>query len=77
MPQHYADAICVPLVHEGTTLGAIHVYLEKGRFKQTDFDVAIPLANILTVALVRARREDDAARSSRSAWPTRPPSPTS
>jgi len=55
--QHYADAICVPLVHEGTTLGAIHLYLEKGRFKQTDFDVTIPLANILTVALVRARRE--------------------
>lgn len=54
---HYADAICVPLVHEATTLGAIHVYLEKGRFRQGDFDVAIPLANILTVALVRARRE--------------------
>jgi two-component system response regulator HydG len=55
--QHYADAICVPLVHNGTTLGAMHVYLEKGRFKQSDFDIAIPLANILTVALVRARRE--------------------
>jgi Nif-specific regulatory protein len=55
--QHYADAICVPLVHEATTLGAMHVYLEKGRFRQTDFDVAIPLANILTVALARARHE--------------------
>src|SRR5262245_3542757 len=55
--QHYADAICVPLIHEATTLGAIHVYLEKGSFRQADFDVTIPLANILTVALVRARRE--------------------
>jgi two-component system, NtrC family, response regulator HydG len=55
--QHYADAICVPLVHDGTTLGAMHVYLEKGRFRQVDFEVAIPLANIMTVALVRARRE--------------------
>jgi two-component system, NtrC family, response regulator HydG len=55
--QHYADAICVPLVHEGTTLGALHVYLEQGRFRQIDFEVALPLANILTVALVRARRE--------------------
>lgn len=55
--QHYADAICVPLVHEGSTLGAIHVYLEEGRFRQGDFDISIPLANILTVALVRARRE--------------------
>ncbi|MDX1945268.1 MAG: sigma 54-interacting transcriptional regulator [Pirellulaceae bacterium] len=54
---HYADAICVPLVHEGKTLGAIHLYLERGRFRQTDFEVALPLANILTVALVRARRE--------------------
>jgi two-component system, NtrC family, response regulator HydG len=56
-PGHYADAICVPLVHETHTLGAMHVYLEKGRFRQSDFDVSIPLANILTVALVRARRE--------------------
>jgi Nif-specific regulatory protein len=55
--QHYADAICVALVHEGSTLGALHVYLERGRFSQADFDMAIPLANILTVALVRARRE--------------------
>jgi len=55
--QHYADAICVPLFHEGRTLGAMHVYLEKGRFRQTDFDMAIPLANIMTVALVRSRRE--------------------
>jgi two-component system response regulator HydG len=54
---HYADAICVPLVHDATTLGAMHVYLEKGRFRQADFEVSIPLANILTVALVRARRE--------------------
>jgi Nif-specific regulatory protein len=54
---HFADAICVPLIQDGKTLGAIHVYLEKGRFSQTDFDMSIPLANILTVALVRARRE--------------------
>lgn len=56
-PQHYADAICAPLIHDKSTLGAIHVYQEKGRFKQADFDMVIPLANILTVALARARRE--------------------
>jgi two-component system, NtrC family, response regulator HydG len=55
--EHYADAICVPLVHAGTTLGAIHLYLEQGRFRQPDFDISIPLGNIMTVALVRARRE--------------------
>jgi Nif-specific regulatory protein len=55
--QHYADAICVPLVHADTILGAIHAYQEHGRFRQGDFDFAISLANITTVALVRARRE--------------------
>jgi transcriptional regulator with GAF, ATPase, and Fis domain len=55
--QHYADALCVPLLDEGKTIGAIHLYLEKGRFRQSDFDVAIPVANILAVALVRAQKE--------------------
>ncbi len=53
---HFADAICVPLVHDRTTLGAIHLYLEHGRFEQRDFDVSIALANMLGVALVRARQ---------------------
>ncbi len=55
--QHYADALCVPLVHEDTVLGAIHAYLERGGFRHSDFDFAISLANITTVALVRARRD--------------------
>ena len=55
--QHYADALCVPLLDEGKTIGAIHLYLEKGRFQQRDFDLAIPVANILAVALVRAQHE--------------------
>ena len=54
---HFADALCAPLLHEGKTIGAIHLYLERGRFNQDDFDFAIPVANILTVALVRARSE--------------------
>jgi two-component system response regulator HydG len=55
--RHYADAICVPLVSQREILGAIHVYLEKGRFRQSDFDFAISLANIVVIALVRARRQ--------------------
>jgi Nif-specific regulatory protein len=55
--EHFADALCVPLVHDNVALGAIHAYLERGRFRQSDFDFAISLANITTVALVRARRE--------------------
>lgn len=55
--QHYADALCVPLVRAGTVMGAVHVYLDQGRFHQSDFDFAISLANITAVALARARRE--------------------
>ncbi len=57
---HFADAICAPLVRrtldgERTTLGAMHVYLEDGRFRQSDFDFIISVANIVAIALVRAR----------------------
>lgn len=57
-PQHYADALCVPLVNSANVLGAIHVYLSQGRFRQSHFDFAISLANILAVALTRARHEE-------------------
>jgi DNA-binding NtrC family response regulator len=49
--------LCVPLVRDGAVLGAVHAYLEHGRFRQSDFEFAISLANITTVALVRAQRE--------------------
>jgi GAF domain-containing protein len=57
----YADALCAPLVRRGPdgkrdTLGAIHVYLADGRFRQSEFDFAISVANIAAVALARARR---------------------
>ncbi|MEM6799616.1 MAG: sigma-54-dependent Fis family transcriptional regulator, partial [Planctomycetota bacterium] len=56
--QHFADAICAPLVRraaaERSTLGAIHVYLQDGRFRQSDFDFIISVANLVVVALGRA-----------------------
>jgi Nif-specific regulatory protein len=56
---HFADAVCAPLVRrsggERTTVGAIHVYLEDGRFRQSDFDFIISVANIVAISLVRAR----------------------
>ena len=55
--KHFADALCVPLIHDKQVLGAIHLYLEHGRFRQTDFGFAISVANILVVALVRARQQ--------------------
>ncbi|MCH7751630.1 MAG: sigma 54-interacting transcriptional regulator [Planctomycetes bacterium] len=56
----FADAVCAPLVRKGPdgerrTLGAIHVYLENGRFRQSDFDFIIAVANLAVIALVRAR----------------------
>jgi transcriptional regulator with GAF, ATPase, and Fis domain len=58
--EHFADAVCAPLVRksrdgERQTVGAIHVYLEDGRFRQSDFDFIIAVANIVVIALVRAR----------------------
>lgn len=56
----FADAICAPLVNRGeesgnsTTLGALHAYLEDGRFRQSDFDFLISVANLLAVSLARA-----------------------
>ncbi len=57
--EHFADGICAPLVHKGAdgkrgTLGAIHVYLEDGRFRQSDFDFTISVANQMALALKRA-----------------------
>ncbi|MGH7135481.1 MAG: sigma-54-dependent Fis family transcriptional regulator, partial [Pirellulales bacterium] len=60
--QHYADAICVPLMSRRGALGAVHIYLEQGRFRQSHFDFAISVANITTVALVRARKEETLQR---------------
>ncbi|MEM9186246.1 MAG: sigma 54-interacting transcriptional regulator [Planctomycetota bacterium] len=55
---HFADAVCAPLVRregrERSTLGAIHVYLEDGRFRQSEFDFIISVANLVVVALSRA-----------------------
>jgi two-component system response regulator HydG len=58
---HYADAFCVPLVSQRRTLGAIQAFLDRGRFRQHDFEFAVSLANILAVALVRARHQTSLA----------------
>ncbi len=55
--RRYSDAICVPLVRDHVTLGVLHLYLKQGRFRQADFDFAISVANLMTVSLVRTRKE--------------------
>lgn len=56
-PARFSDAICVPLIYQQLTLGAIHMYREVGSFEQQNFDFAISLAGLLVVALVRAREQ--------------------
>lgn len=57
----FADAICAPLMPPGKApadaampLGALHAYLEDGRFRQSDFDFLISVANLLALSLSRA-----------------------
>lgn len=57
MSGHYADAICVPLIREKELLGAVHLYRDRGEFRQADFEFAISAANIFSIALVRAREQ--------------------
>ncbi|MBP88196.1 MAG: sigma-54-dependent Fis family transcriptional regulator [Planctomycetaceae bacterium] len=54
--QHYADAICVPLVRTDAMLGAIHLYMQQEHFQRSDFEVALSVANLLTLALTNARQ---------------------
>lgn len=53
----FADAICVPLISEEKTVGAVHIYLRQGVFEPQDFEFAVSVANLLSVALVRARQQ--------------------
>ena len=52
--QHYADAICIPVIRDKTMFGALHLYLKRGRFRQSDFEVAMSVANMLAIALAKA-----------------------
>ncbi|MEO8496455.1 MAG: sigma 54-interacting transcriptional regulator [Planctomycetota bacterium] len=54
--QHFADAICIPAIRNETMLGALHLYLEHGRFRQSDFEVAMSVANLLAIALAKAHQ---------------------
>ncbi len=61
----YADAVCVPVIHNGQTLGAIHLYLGQGRFRDIDFEFAISTAQVLAAALARSRKHASLAADHR------------
>lgn len=51
----FKDAICVPLLDDRKTIGAIHLYREKEIFAPYAFDFAIAAASILSATIVRVR----------------------
>lgn len=55
--EYFADAICVPLVYQSKTRGAVHLFRERGHFRNNDYQIARSLANILVRSLVRAREQ--------------------
>lgn len=61
----YADAVCVPVLHEKQILGAIHLYMGQGRFRDADFEIAISLTQVLAAALSRTRRQASLAAEHR------------
>ncbi len=52
----FADAFCVPTIHDGQVLGALHLYLGDGRFRDIDFDFALSVSQLVAVALARANQ---------------------
>ncbi len=53
----FADAVCVPVIRDNNIMGAIHLYLGQGRFRDIDFEFAISVAQLLGAALARSRRQ--------------------
>lgn len=56
--EHMADALCIPLVWNRSVLGALHLVLDHGRFRQSHFDLAILAARIVAAALAQFRRHE-------------------
>jgi Nif-specific regulatory protein len=51
----FKDAICVPLLNDHKTIGAIHLYREKEIFPPHAFDFAIAASSILSATIVRVQ----------------------
>lgn len=53
----FSDAICVPLINDRETIGAIHLYREQSKFDHGHFDFAISAGNMLAVAMSSSREQ--------------------
>jgi Nif-specific regulatory protein len=63
--RQFTDALCVPVINDGQFMGALHLYQGKGRFQDIDFEFSISVAQLLAVALGRARRQAQLAADHR------------
>ncbi len=62
--EHAADALCIPLIWNRTVLGALHLVLDHGRFRQSHFDFAILAARVVAAVLAQMRRQERLAAES-------------
>lgn len=56
--KQYLDAICVPILQDQRTVGALHLYRDTEQFEAHHFDFAISVANILSASLARLRAQE-------------------
>ena len=54
--REFADGLCVPLIYQQNTLGAVHLYRSVGHFKDQDFEMVLAISRLLSVALARTRQ---------------------
>ncbi len=53
----WSDAICVPLKRGNDVAGALHIYRERQRFTDVDFELAMEVSALLNTAVESARKQ--------------------
>ncbi|MGI9516752.1 MAG: sigma 54-interacting transcriptional regulator [Pirellulaceae bacterium] len=53
----FADSICIPLIQDDETIGALHLYRQKSTFNDGQLKLASSVANIMIRSLKRANRQ--------------------
>jgi two-component system, NtrC family, response regulator HydG len=56
--RNFVDAICVPVLQDQKTVGALHLYRDTEQFEAHHFDFSISVANILSSSLARIRTQE-------------------
>lgn len=54
--REFVDSVCVPVLRDGTVVGAVHIYRRQHKFRDEHFRLACSAANIMSLGLARANR---------------------